>query len=886
MTPLDDLAADWPALSALLDEALTLAPAERAGWLAALGPEHATRRATLARLLDRQDAIESAAFLAAAPAFGFPFPSEGEAAPPQDSASAGRGGPAGAGAEAARGPAPVGADGMRAPQAAPGAVIGPWRLLDRLGEGGMATVWRAERSDGLMRREVALKLPRLAWDGAFADRLARERDILASLAHEHIARLYDAGVDAQGRPWLAMELVEGQRIDSYADARGLDTRARVALLLQAMDAVAHAHARLVVHRDLKPANILVTPDGQVKLLDFGIAKLLGADAAESGAEATALTELAGRPLTREYASPEQIAGAPIGTASDIFGMGVVAYELLAGRRPWQRQGASAAELEQAITTLDAPPASSRARDALRARALRGDLDAILNRALRKAPAARWPTMDAFARDLRRHLDGLPVEARPDRLGYRAARYVARHKVQVGAGAVALAALLAGSGVALWQAREAREQARIARNEAATARAVQAFITGVFGMNDGDQADPAAARNTTARELLDQGAERIVTELRDAPAARLQLLEQLARMYDALGEPERQLQLDSQRLALARELHGPVSTEAASALGGMAHALLRAESRDAAQAAIDEGLRVLDALGDHGSQTRFRVVLEQASLDRRMAPARGVAPAREALAVARGLGEPGLVSLALGMLADNAYYSGDPRTAADAWAEAIAIGEADPRHDSTNLPLYYALRGRALAKLGQTEAGLASLRRGIELQRARDEPDVLHLNEAMLARVLIDLGRLPEALAVSAPAHAWARGASTSEFGSLPLVISTTHARALELAGRPVEALAILDDVLARIAKMESVPEFEVPALAFRARARTALGQGTAAGADLDRAEAIAEREDSAELRELIAPEREHWRAAQADGRRAVVPVVASPPGLAPAPRAR
>ena len=316
----------------------------------------------------------------------------------------------------------------------------------------MGAVWLAERADGHLKRPVALKLPRLAWGAGLTERLARERDILATLAHPHIARLYDAGIDQQGRPYLAMEYVEGKLIDVYCRERQLPLRERLALLLQVCDAVAHAHARLVVHRDLKPANILVTAEGQVRLLDFGIAKLMEGDRAEE----TALTQLSGRALTLDYASPEQIRGEPLGTASDVYSLAVVGYELLAGARPYRLKRGSAAELEEAIASADPPRASDAAAGLALKRSLRGDLDAILSKALKKDSAERYPTVATLADDLQRHLHGEAVLARPDSRGYRARRFVARHRVGVGAVVGVVAALGVGLVTALWQARQARE----------------------------------------------------------------------------------------------------------------------------------------------------------------------------------------------------------------------------------------------------------------------------------------------------------------------------------------------------------------------------------------------------------------------------------------------
>jgi serine/threonine-protein kinase len=294
----------------------------------------------------------------------------------------------------------------------------------------MGAVWLAERADRSLKRQVALKLPRASWSRGLAERMARERDILASLEHPNIARLYDAGTDAQGRPFLALEYVEGLPIDVYCRERSLGIRDRLQLLLQVAQAVAFAHSRLVVHRDLKPNNVLVTADGQVRLLDFGIAKLMEGDRTKE----TQLTQMSGRCMTLDYASPEQIRGEPIGTASDIYSLGVVAYELLTGARPYKLKRGSAAELEEAIATVDAPLASNTVDTGAR-RELRGDLDAILNKTLKKNPADRYATVDALAQDCRQYLAGHRVLARPDTLVYRVARLARRHRAPLIVGGV-------------------------------------------------------------------------------------------------------------------------------------------------------------------------------------------------------------------------------------------------------------------------------------------------------------------------------------------------------------------------------------------------------------------------------------------------------------------
>lgn len=342
----------------------------------------------------------------------------------------------------------------------PNAQIGNYRLERLLGTGGMGAVWLARRTDELVNRLVALKLPHLHLQSAiFAERFARERDILANLTHPNIAHLYDAGVSPEGQPYLAMEYVSGESLTQYCASHGLTIEQRLDRFLQVLSAVHYAHAQHIIHRDLKPSNILVREGGQVVLLDFGIAKLL----VEGETAETALTRHGGAALTPDYASPEQISGEPLGAASDIYSLGVVLYELLAGQRPYELKQTTRRALEQAILTSDPRPPSemvtgeTTTKEATSAshrvrRALQGDLDTIVLKALKKQPEERYSTASEFADDLRRYLRGEAVSARPDSLGYRAKKWTRRHKPVlqgVGITAVVIAALFVGTN-ALWR----------------------------------------------------------------------------------------------------------------------------------------------------------------------------------------------------------------------------------------------------------------------------------------------------------------------------------------------------------------------------------------------------------------------------------------------------
>ncbi len=476
---------DWPSISRRLDEALALAPADQARWLETID-EPDDIKSTLGRLLAGSPGVETGDFLGELPKLTI-----------------------------SAGPAP-GADAAHAARA--GTHVGPYRLLAELGRGGMGTVWLAERVDGQPRRKVALKLPHLGWAPGLVERLGRERDILASLEHPNIARLYDAGSDALGRPYLALEYVDGTPIDRYCQANKLPLRERLRLLLRVAAAVAYAHTRLVVHRDLKPSNILVTKDGDVRLLDFGIARLLADDATGE------LTRAGAEALTPEYASPEQIRGGAIGTQSDIYSLGVVAYELIAGRRPYVLEGRrSVAALAEAIATTDVPLASRATDDPALRRSLAGDLDAILNKALKKDVGERYATVEAFAEDIERHLTHAPVLARPDTFTYRARKFVARNALPVAAAGAVLIAVVGGVAVALWQAREAH-------HEAARAEQVKDFALSLF---DAADTGAGAGAETTATELLLAAQKRVEKELGDRPEMAVELMTAIG--FSLLGQ---------------------------------------------------------------------------------------------------------------------------------------------------------------------------------------------------------------------------------------------------------------------------------------------------------------------------------------------------------------
>lgn len=399
----------WRAIKPILQRALDLEPADRIAYLASCPP---TLRAEVESYIRSYEA--SSGFLEQA-ASGIP------------------------------------ANATKAIPGLAGKRFGPYRALSLLGHGGMGSVWLAERADGLFKRHVALKLIHPALAGwVMNERLAREREILANLAHPNIARLLDAGFAEDGQPYLALEYVDGTPLTAYCDSNRLTIRERLQLFRQVMTAVQYAHAHLVVHRDLKPSNVLVTATGQVQLLDFGIAKLI----TEGEAQETELTQLGGRPLTPDYAAPEQITGASITTATDVYGLGVMLHELLTGERPYSLRHESHGALEDAILNVEAtaPSRVAVSADAARVRAttpqqlaknLKGDIDIILSKALKKAPAERYATVNAFAEDIERFLRGEPLLAQRDSIRYRANKFVRRHWVALSVVSALILTLAAG-----------------------------------------------------------------------------------------------------------------------------------------------------------------------------------------------------------------------------------------------------------------------------------------------------------------------------------------------------------------------------------------------------------------------------------------------------------
>ena len=498
----------WQQIEALFDHALSLGPAERERYVAALSLEDPAMGLELASLLS---ASESAGGFMAQPAST---------------------------SRAVEGPATE--------SLAAGTRLGAWRIVRLLGHGGMGEVYEAARADGQFEQRAALKLTRREAT-KLLERFGAERQMLARLDHPGIARLLDGGVADDGRPFAVMEFVEGRTIVEWCAYRQLNLRERLLLFLQVCDAVAHAHGHLIVHRDLKPSNVLVDTDGRVRLLDFGIAKPLDA-VWPGGAPATETAAL----MTPDYAAPEQLTGENITTATDVYGLGMLLFEILTAHRPWQHGGQPIAKVLHNLLDTPAPRASDTAAangDApLTSGELRGDLDAIVAKCLRRESSARYPTVVELRRDIAATLDGAPVAARGDARAYLFGKFVRRHRWAVAAIAALFTVLAAGIAATTWQARRASQEAQRAER-------ARDFLVSIFQESNPTVARDRPAGSMTAKELLDASVGRIGTEFADDPETQLELLGKARDIYGYWQDDERFVDLSQRYADLARQYHG-------------------------------------------------------------------------------------------------------------------------------------------------------------------------------------------------------------------------------------------------------------------------------------------------------------------------------------------
>jgi tetratricopeptide (TPR) repeat protein/tRNA A-37 threonylcarbamoyl transferase component Bud32 len=721
---------EWRATDAALDRALDLEAEPRRAFLAAL-PE------------DRRQRVEG--LLAAADGDG-----------PLDRAV---GDVAGRLMEAA--------DEMLAPAAA-GRPIGRWRLLERLGSGGMGVVYRAERSDDHYRHHAALKVIR--WelaDPALVQRFLDERQILAQLSHPNIATLLDGGVTDDGLPYLVMELIEGRPLDRFCAEEGLPHEARIRLVVAICRAVDEAHRQLVVHRDLKPSNILVRADGVPKLVDFGVAKLLDDSAARDA------TRVA--PMTPLYAAPEQLRGGPITVAADVWALGLVLAEVIAG-----------------VPAADLGDREGMAESVRRRPELRGDLGTIVSHALDPDPRRRYRSAGALADDLERFLQGRPVSVRRPTLRYRLTRFVGRHRIAAVAIVVAHIAAGLGLGGIVWQARETRRERDLARQQALRAEQVTAFLRELFA-----SAVPRIGGEPRVRELLDEGADRIESGMAGAPLARAELLETLGSAYKWLNEHERAEALVAEAVALQEELAAGSRDHAVAvaSLGGVA---LSRGDHEAARAHFQRALDLLDDSPDATDHDRATILNSLGMADSALGDLEtALVSLRESATLFAGLGDPAEASARgnLGLVLDKLGRHGE------AEAEHRSSRDLYLREDPENASIATVTTNLAvnLSSQGRLDEAVEEIQRAREIWRTvPGSESALAATEANLAYVLIVAGRAEQAVGLAASA---VRTLEAEDPDATNTVATKANLGwALVLAGRVDEAVPILEGVVVALAQ--------------------------------------------------------------------------------------
>jgi len=637
-----------------------------------------------------------------------------------------------------------------------GTRVGPYRVASILGHGGMSTVYRGERDDSQYQQTVAIKvLQHATLHPRLRSRLHSERHILATLDHPSIARLIDSGDLEDGTPYLVMEYVDGESIDSYCDSRTLFVRERLDLFVKVCAAVQYAHRYLVVHRDIKSSNIFVTVEGAPKLLDFGIAKLL---APESLSHTLPVTRLQERILTPENAAPEQVLGRPITTATDIYALGVLLYQLLTGRSPYRLLSYSQLQLERAIC-MDDPARPSQMvvskltgeKDAdrsrisdrrglspqrLRAR-LSGDLDAIVAMAMRKEPDRRYPSVEALADDLNRHLLGEPVRARQGDWRYNAAKFLRRHLLAVVAVAAAFLGLALFAGAMFWEnhrielAREATAQGRD------RAQQVSAFLVDVFS-----QADPfnTQGKEPTAKDLLDRGAEKISGNVSLQPEVRAQLLESIGLAYRRQGLSDRAIPLFEQAVAIRRQERPLNNGHVAVAVANLARAHTDAGHLISAEAYLDQAVTLSQSGGDAQAVQTADILVQfgNFALDAKSDPARAAQLFGKALNIYRATigGQNLQVASTLTGLASATLWMDDYPLAERYQREALDIFQATVSRNYPDNAVALAALGYILTQREKYVEAEQVLNEALEIERK-----VFGADNARIAQIESDLGVL-------------------------------------------------------------------------------------------------------------------------------------------------
>ena len=664
--------------------------------------------------------------------------------------------------------------------------IGPFEVIQKLGAGGMGVVYLCRRPDHDFDQQVAVKRLGAAGDSDFArQRLRIERRVLAGLRHPNIAQLIDGGEDSDGTPYVAMEYVAGEAIDRFAAHKNLDVRGRIKLFLSLCEALQFAHRNLVVHRDIKASNVQIDTHGQLKLLDFGIAKLLGE--ADAGAEVPTVASS----MTPHYASPEQVRGEPVGQASDIYSMGVLLYELLSGRRPYEINTTRAAEVERIVCESTPPALGGRGT---------AELDSIIACAMHKEPERRYASAAEFGDDLRRWLDGRPVHARADSALYRFRSFVRRHPFGTTT-TVLISVLLVGFGsVMAWQASELAKQRDAAETEARVANETSEFLIELFAVSDPRESNPADVR---ARDLLERAADQLPQQLASDPLGRARLMHVIGLAFSNLGEQDRGIELLTQALRLRERHAGPASAETADSLNRLGNIYRRFGRLVDAEPMLVRALQWRQSNGpvDHDLADSYNNVgLLQNDLGRYVQAEQTL---RRSIELHRQVGGPDTeqVTAPLHNLSLSLRRQGRLDEARNASMEALAIKRAAGDWSLSSLAVTLAALANIERERGAFSAALAYSEESLSLRQQVFGRDNVMTASGLVthARIVAELGQPEDAEALTREALALHAAAGTLD-GLRAADTRLALGRLLIAQSRPDEARAVIEPAMASAAR--------------------------------------------------------------------------------------
>ncbi|HEX3280134.1 MAG TPA: serine/threonine-protein kinase [Pyrinomonadaceae bacterium] len=709
------------------------------------------------------------------------------------------------------------------------AKVGQYRVLNELGRGGMGVVYLAEREDQFHQR-VAIKLVKRGLDTEdILRRFRNERQILASLNHPNIAKIFDGGMTDDGLPYFVMEYIEGSSLLRYCDQHELLTNERLRLFRRICAAVHHAHQNLIIHRDLKPSNIMVTSEGMVKLLDFGVAKLL---AAENGDGAPTQTQAAAQVLTPEYASPEQIRGQHVTTSTDVYSLGVVLYELLTGARPYKLRDRSPAELSRAICESEptkpseagggqkqraaaGPPGVRESSKTANLKSLRGDLDNIVLMALRKEPERRYKSVEQFSEDIHRHLIGLPVIARKDTFQYRASKFIGRNKLAVSAAALVLFAILGGAIVSIWQARVAARERIQAQQEQAKAEQLNKFLQSILL-----SASPEAkGKDAKVIEVVHDAVERLKTEFENQPTLKAQALLTIGVTYNSLGLGDEAIAILREALQLNSTLYGDESKEAGTCMIELSLPLLNKNKIEEAESLLQKGIVVERKLAPNSKELATGLAVLGELNVRKHDYKNAQALQQEALALFDRLAGPNNEDSAttLVSLGRAQYFSGDIAGAEKTYRKSIETYHQLPARFSGRLAIALLNLGLLLTNAGSFDEGVKAIHQADDIFTKQGESFEQFESKAYLCMVYFNHGNYPPAINYGQRAIEIGRKLGVTEANDF-LSSQKFVGVSLTRIGRPKDGEPILRENLATTKKV--APEGSV----LIATSESALGE--------------------------------------------------------------